>query len=138
MHSHYGLLIWIWNYLVNPIMCRWNKPSNSDKATEKDHFWKELSFWFHFDFEIQCNYTDIQNIMLLVYFIKYCCSETNLVSEIVIFEKMGIHAAFVIHYNHLNSEYIVIFTIQIVSFKGHFTRSIKNIIKYISMAFLLM
>lgn len=40
---------------------------------------------------------------------------------------MSIHAAFLYHYNHLNSEYIFIFTIQITSFKGHFTWSIKNI-----------
>lgn len=74
---------------------------------------------------------------LLVYFIKYCCSETNFVSEIVISEKNGHTCAFLNHYNHLNSEYIFIFTIQIASFKGHFTWSIKNKIKYILMAFLL-
>ncbi|EGV97838.1 hypothetical protein I79_014046 [Cricetulus griseus] len=46
---------------------------------------------------------------------------------------MGMHAVFLKYYNHLNSDYIFMFTIQIASFKGHFTWSIKNIIKYILM-----
>lgn len=49
--------------------------------------------------------------MLFVYFIKYCCFEINFVSEIVIFEKMGIYVVFLIYYNYLNFEYIVIFII---------------------------
>lgn len=46
---------------------------------------------------------------------------------------MGMPATFLKHYNYLNSHYIFMFTIQIASFKGHFTWSIKNIIKYILM-----